>query len=283
MEITNEVAGMKPKALILAGFGINCDHETEYAFGLAGAYTERVHINELIAGNKKLDDFHIFALPGGFAHGDFLGAGKALALKLGTTLEDQILKFIHDGKLMIGICNGFQVLVRSGILPGFHGDHRTQLATLMRNDRGRFEDRWVHMRFDPASSCIWTQNLDHMELPVRHGEGKFHADDGTLERLMVQSQVVAQYARPDITPAEREYPFNPNGSPHDIGAICDPTGRIFGIMPHPEGYLHFTNHPCWTREKESLKRAGLSLPEEGAGIRIFRNAVEHAKENLPEV
>jgi len=271
---------MKPKALILVGYGINCDHETEYAFELAGADTERVHMNALIGGGKKLDDFHILALPGGFAHGDFLGAGKALALKLGTKFGDQILKFIHDGKLMIGICNGFQVLVRSGLLPGFDGDYGTQRTTLMRNDQGRFEDRWVHLKINSGSPCIWTRDMDHVELPVRHGEGKFHANDGTLDRLMDNGQVAAQYARSDYKPAGKEYPFNPNGSPRDIAAISDPTGRIFGIMPHPEGFLHFTNHPRWTREKERLKRADLPIPEEGAGIRIFKNAVEYAKQNL---
>jgi len=277
---------MKAKVLILTGYGINCDLETEYAFGLAGAYTERIHINELIVGKKTLDDFHILALPGGFAHGDFLGAGKALALKLGTKLGDQILKFIHDGKLMIGICNGFQVLVRSGLLPGFDGNYKTQRTTLMRNDRGIFEDRWVHMKINSNSPCIWTRDMDHIELPVRHSEGKFQADDKMLDRLMDQGQVVAQYAFPDNTPAGRKYPLNPNGSPRDIGAICDPTGRIFGIMPHPEAYLHFTNHPCWTRLRETKKRSlqgsgsGLVNSNERDGIKIFRNAVEYINEKM---
>ena len=141
----------------------------------------------------------------------------------------------------------------------------------------------AHMKIDPGSPCIWTRGMDRIELPVRHGEGKFHTDDGTMDRLMGGGQVVAQYARPDNTPAEGEYPFNPNGSPHDIGAICDPKGRILGIMPHPEGYLHFTNHPGWTREREKLKRGNLPIPEEGDGIRLFTNAVEYAKENLSGV
>ncbi len=269
---------MKPKALIMTGFGINCELETEYAFKLAGALARRVHINELIDRTKCLDDYHILSIPGGFAHGDFLGAGKALALKLRTKLNAEVQKFVKDGKLIIGICNGFQVLVKSGLLPGLQGDYSSQSVTLMRNSRGRFEDRWVSLNINHASPCIWTRGIDHIELPVRHGEGMFFTGKETLRELEDTNLVAARYAGPNLANAEGKYPFNPNGSPNDIAALCDPSGRIFGLMPHPEGYLHYTNHPLWTRLRDERKRE--KLPEEGMGVGIFRNAVKYARKNL---
>jgi phosphoribosylformylglycinamidine synthase I len=274
---------MKPKALILTGYGINCENETQYAFNKAGADAEQVHINELIWGRKSLDDYVIFALPGGFAHGDFLGAGKVLAIKLQTKLEEQVQKYIQDGKLILGVCNGFQVLVKSGLLPGIDGDYQTQQVTLTQNDSARFEDRWVYLRINKNSPCIWTSGIEGIELPVRHGEGKFLIRDDNpslTDRLLGQNLVAAQYAMPDFEKAHGQYPLNPNGSPYDIAAICDPTGRIFGIMPHPEGFTDFTNHPLWTRKKELAKRRGTAMPEEGGGMKIFRNAVAYTKENL---
>jgi phosphoribosylformylglycinamidine synthase I len=261
---------MTPKALVLTGYGINCDMELAHAFKLAGAEAERVHLTDLINGSRKLSDFHILALPGGFSFGDDIASGKVLANMIKYNLGGQVREFIDEGKLIIGICNGFQAMVKMGLLPAFDGDYSTQDVTLTFNDSGRFEDRWVHVATNKNSKCIFTKGIESMYLPVRHGEGKFVAKTReVLEGLKKNSQVVFQYV--DKEGSLAGYPHNPNGSVDNIAAICDETGRVFGMMPHPEAFQHRTNHPAWTREE---------LPEEGAGIAIFRNAVEYAREHL---
>lgn len=271
MNITGmENITMTPKVLVLTGFGINCDIETRYAFELAGAGADRVHINDLINGNKKLSDYHILAFPGGFSFGDDIASGKVLANMIKYNIGDQIREFIDDGKLIIGICNGFQAMVKMGLLPGFKGDYTNQEVTLTFNDSGRFEDRWVHLKVNKRSKCVFTKGSEDRYLPVRHGEGKFVVKDAqTLENLKRGNQIVYQYIDPEGKAAG--YPYNPNGSIENIAAICDESGRIFGMMPHPEAFLHRTNHPGWTREE---------LPEEGAGMAIFRNGVEYVRKNF---
>ena len=269
----------KPKSLILTGFGINCNYETEQAFASAGAETEQVHINQLRTGEKNLDDYTILALPGGFAHGDELGAGKALAVKLTTELGDKVQKFIDDGKLVIGICNGFQALVKTGFLPGKeYGTEQT--VTLTSNDSGRFRDDWVYLKINPDSPCVWTKGIENIMLPIRHGEGKFVAGEETLGKIAGRNQIAMQYADGNYSLAEGRFPFNPNSSPYDIAGICGTTGRIFGLMPHPEGNLNFTNNPYWTRIADRLRREGKEIPECGQGAQIFRNAVEFVRKNL---
>jgi len=263
---------MKPKVLVLTGYGVNCDYETEYAFNLptVGGQARRVHINDLIEGNDSLDNYHILAFPGGFSFGDDIAAGKVLAVKFEYSLSDALRKFIDDGKLIIGICNGFQALVKLKVLPAIDRNG-VQGATLTFNDSGRFEDRWVRLQKDPKSVCIFTEGIEHIHLPVRHGEGKFvPRNEKVLRALWEGGQVVFQYTSVDGDTA-CGYPENPNGSVDNIAGICDPTGRILGMMPHPEAYLFRTNHPRWTREK---------LPEEGMGVAIFRNAVNFARDNL---
>ena len=267
--------------VVLTGYGLNCDHETAYGFELAGASSHRIHINSLIDGSVNLEDFQILVFGGGFSWGDDHGAGVIQALRMRTNIGSQIQAFVERGNLIIGICNGFQTLVNMGLLPGFDvsvagGKDLRQSVALTYNDCGNFRDAWVKMKTHPASSCIFTRGLDDLELPVRHGEGKFIADEEVIDRLFDNGQVVLQYVRDDGTVAGGEYPYNPNGSLRDIAGICDPTGRIFGLMPHPEGYNHWTNHPDWTRLKETLQRRGDSLPEGlTPGIRIFKNAVEY--------
>jgi phosphoribosylformylglycinamidine synthase I len=259
----------EPRALILIGFGINCDYETEHAFQLAGAVAERVHLNDLLADKAMLVRYHIMALPGGFSFGDHVASGRVLANRLRYGLGSELMSFIADGKLVIGICNGFQVLVKMGILPGLDQGFR-QEVTLTLNSSGKFEDRWVYLETDPSSKCVFSQGIPSLYLPIRHGEGRFMAgSDETLQQLRENGQVVFRYSCPDGS--SPSYPFNPNGSVDDIAGICDPTGRVFGMMPHPEGYLYRENHPRWTREK---------LPAEGLGRQIFRNAVEYVHRNL---
>jgi len=260
---------MKPKTLILYGYGINCDNETQYGFELVGAEAEKVHVNQLINGEKQLRDYQILAIPGGFSFGDDVGAGKVLATKIKYNLAAEFSEFIKEGKLIIGICNGFQVMVKLGILPGFNGSYDRQEVTLTFNDSGKFEDRWVYLKMNQKSQCIWAKGTETIYLPVRHGEGKFVSrDDKVRERLIEQNQIVAQYT--DEKGNLSGYPFNPNGSELNIAGICDETGRIFGLMPHPEAFLFPQNHPRWTREKI----------QEGEGLKIFKNAVNFVKNKV---
>lgn len=258
---------MIPKVLVLTGYGINCDVETRHAFKIAGADADRVHISDLIDGTKKLSDYQILAFPGGFSFGDDIASGKVLANMLKYNLGDRIQEFIHEGKLIIGICNGFQSMVKMGLIPAFNSNYKKQEVTLTFNDSGRFEDRWVHLRGNPSSKCIFTKDIENIYLPVRHGEGKFVADQAALSRLKKGGHIVFRYV--DAEGKSAGYPCNPNGSIENIAGICDETGRVFGMMPHPEAFQHRTNHPAWTRKE---------LPEEGAGVAIFRNAVNYVKE-----
>lgn len=260
------------KALVLTGYGLNCDMETANAFEMAGASAQRVHINTLIQGGVRLEDFEILVFGGGFSWGDDHGAGVVQAVKIMTFLGDRIRKFIAEGRLVMGICNGFQTLVNTGLLPGFDGDYTRREVALLHNDCGNFRDQWVDLSVNPESPCVFTRGMDCFPLPVRHGEGKFYAPCEVLDRLETAGQVVLHYAEPQGGAAGGVFPMNPNGSVRDIAGICDPTGRVFGLMPHPEAFTHFTHHPDWTRMKALGKGV---CEEETPGLRIFRNAVRH--------
>jgi len=265
-----------PKVCVLRTAGTNCDNETAFAFSEAGAVSEIIHINRFIAKEKSLGEYQILALPGGFSYGDDIASGKIFANELRYKLFDEISRFIEDGKLIIGICNGFQILVKSGLLPGTMPGRRpgngsfAQDTSLIINDSGKFEDRWVHLKSSP-SKCVWTRNLPEIiYLPVAHGEGKFVTKDKeVLERLKNNGQVVFQYC--DQKGNLSGYPVNPNGSEADIAGICDAGGRIFGLMPHPERHADFLQHPAWTAKKGG---------REGDGLKIFKNGVEYARSNL---
>ncbi|MCX7634614.1 MAG: phosphoribosylformylglycinamidine synthase subunit PurQ [Syntrophales bacterium] len=267
------------RALVITGYGTNCEVEMAHACRLAGAErVEIVHISELLYGEKCLEDYDFLNLPGGFLDGDDLGAAKAAAHRIlharvkttGEPLFAQFRRFIAAGKLILGVCNGFQLMVKLGLLPGCDGNYAQQRCTLTYNDRGRFEDRWVYLKVNPASPCVFTRGLRGLYLPVRHGEGKFvPGDEGIRQRLHRENHIVVQYCGSDYGEARMDYPANPNGSVDAIAGICDPTGRIFGLMPHPEAYLHRTNHPRWSREE---------LPEEGMGLALFKNAVAYLRE-----
>jgi phosphoribosylformylglycinamidine synthase len=271
-----------PKALVLTGFGLNCDWETTYALELAGAEARRVHINQLIKGEKigqvaRLEDYQIFAFIGGFSWADDHGAGVIFATRLLYNMGEEILRFIEKGNLVIGICNGFQAMVNLGLLPAFHGDYRSREVALIGNDCGSFRDQWVHLKVEKSSPCVFTRGLENLELPVRHGEGKFFAEESVINNLEENNQVVVRYADSEGNAANGRFPENPNGSLKDIAGICDSTGRVFGLMPHPEAFNHWTNHPNWTLLKESYRRRKEPYPQEGYGIKIFRNAVDYFK------
>ena len=256
----------KVKVCVLRAAGTNCDRETAFAFVRAGAEAEFAHINKIINAKVSLSDFQILAIPGGFTYGDDIAAGKILANELKYKLADELSKFICDGKLIIGICNGFQILVKAGLLPG-NADFK-QEASLIINDSGKFEDRWTYLR---ATKCVWTKNLPEIiYLPVAHGEGKFVTKDKEiLNRLKKNNQIVFRYC--DESGKFAGYPYNPNGSIESIAGICDETGRILGLMPHPERQIKFHQHPRWT---------GMKNKSEGDGLQIFKNGVEYAEKNL---
>jgi len=264
----------EPKVCVLRIAGTNCDQETAFAFEKVGGSVDLVHINQLIRKQKSLSDYQILAIPGGFTYGDDISAGKILANELRFKLIDEIKKFIADGKLMIGICNGFQVLVKSGLLPGNGG--LKQETSLIINDSGKFEDRWVYLKTQSAKTgkaqnCIWTRNLPEIiYLPVAHGEGKFVTQNKeVLGRLKKNGQVVFQYC--NEAGESSGYPDNPNGSQDSIAGISDETGRILGLMPHPERHITISQHPRWLNKKNK---------KQGDGLQIFRNGVEYVKKNL---
>jgi phosphoribosylformylglycinamidine synthase len=265
----------KVRALVLTGNGTNCEREMAEACRLGGAdVADVVHIYKLLGGDIQLADYDFLNLPGGFLDGDDLGSARANATRLryaatlqGESLYEQICRFIADGKLILGICNGFQLLVKLGLIPDLGGAH-DQETTLTFNDSGRFEDRWVELQVNEKSPCVFTRGIGSLYLPVRHGEGKFVVRDKTvLEQLQSRQLVAVRYADTDGRPT-MEYPENPNGSIDAIAGICDMSGRVFGMMPHAEAFLHRTNHPRWTAEQ---------LPDEGQGVALFRNAVDYLR------
>ncbi len=266
----------KVRVLVLAGYGLNCDHETAHAFDLAGGASHRIHINDLISGRVLLQDYDILVLGGGFSWADDHGAGVLEAVRLQHNIGEALQRFIEEGKLVLGICNGFQALVNLGFLPGFDADYKQKRVALTYNDCGNFRDDWVNLVANQQSLCVFTKGITELELPIRHGEGKFIAPAEVIKRLTDQGQIVLQYATPEGAVAGGNFPYNPNGSVEDIAGICDPTGRIFGLMPHPEAFHHWTNHPDWTRRKVLSKRQGRHIDTElTVAMKIFKNAVEH--------
>ena len=251
-----------PKTLVLRAPGTNCDQETVHAFAQAGSDASALHINRLIEQPQQLDDAQILCIAGGFSYGDDLGAGRVLATQIRLTLADRMREFHEQGKLILGICNGFQVLVQAGLLLGAaDGTHAGALAF---NDSAKFEDRWVPLEV-ASPRCIFLRDIERMYLPVAHAEGKVVL--GSVEQLAElreAQQVALRYGTGEAETAD--YPANPNGSTGDIAGICDATGRILGLMPHPERYVHYTQHPRWTRE---------TLPEHGDGMAVFENAVAY--------
>jgi len=260
------VVGQKPmgkvRTLILRVPGTNCDVETAFAFEQAGAEVTTVHVNQLIRGEQRLADYQIMVVPGGFTYGDDISAGKVLANELRLKLGEDIRRFVDNGRLILGICNGFQALIKAGILPEL-ANEGTPLLTVAANDSGRFECRWVHLRVNRESPCIFTRGIDRMELPVAHGEGKVVADPKVLPELNI-----VLYYTDENGNNKAGYPHNPNGSVENIAGICDASGRIFALMPHPERHIRGTQHPQWTRH---------GAKEHGDGFQIFLNAVAWAQ------
>jgi len=254
---------MKPLALILNGYGINCERETTFAFQQASARTRNVHFNLLAGEPNLLDNAQIFVIPGGFSFADDIASGKVLANKLKFRLQDALLRFLERDGLVLGICNGFQVLVKLGMLPGLSAFQ--QQVSLTENASSIFEDRWVHLTVTPGHPCVFLQGLDTLYLPVRHMEGNLVVPETVLEAVKAQHLDCLHYQQPGCDRAA--YPYNPNGSTDDIAGMCDPTGRVLGLMPHPEAFNHVTNHPRFTGLKDT---SSLVL-----GTALMRNAVAY--------
>ncbi len=251
----------KPKVLILSGYGLNCEDETKYAFELAGGQGKIVHINNLIKNKNQLADYQILAIPGGFAYGDDTGSGNAYGLKLKNHLWDNILKFVSKNNLVIGICNGFQILVNLGLLPAIDKKYGERQVALLPNDSNRYTTGWFNLKI--ISDTPWLAGIKEITLPIAHGEGKFFASDVVLKQMNKKNLVAIKYIN------------NPTGTLKNIAGITDESKRIFGLMPHPERAIFFTQLPNWPYLKEKMLRDGKRLPKFGPGLQIFKNGVKY--------
>ena len=274
---------MQPRVLILRAPGTNCEGETAFAFERAGARAEIVHLGRLLEASRLAGQYQVLCIPGGFSYGDDISAGRIFGTQMRQHLGETLQQFKDDGKLILGICNGFQILIKSGVLLPDRPDE--PIATLTLNESGKFEDRWVRLRV-AGPGCVFLQGIERMYLPVAHAEGKFVArDEATLERLAESGQLVLRYAvadgrRSEVGGRKSEvgatsdvrrptfdspvpYPACPNGAQLCVAGMCDETGRVFGLMPHPERHIDPTQHPRWTREHRTS----------GDGLAVFENAV----------
>ena len=277
---------MAPRVAVLFGFGINCDHETKAVFEMVGAQAERIHVNRFVSGDADLSMYDILAVPGGFSFGDHLGSGRLLGNRMRFAMRESLMSFVNAGKPIIGICNGFQVLVKTGLLPGPETGRSPdflQRGSLTLNDSGLYEARWVTLEIDPESPCIWTKGMVRIECPVRHGEGKYVMPSSEdLDRLSEHHQLTVRYVDPStpvgagITDEPLPYPLSPNGSMRNIAGICDASGLVFGLMPHPEAIYARWLHPEHTRHA-TPDTDGMD-GWEGHGLQIFRNAVEYVNQ-----
>lgn len=254
----------KPRVLVLSGYGLNCEEETAYAFELVGAQTKIIHVNDLINGQQKLKNFHILVFPGGFSYGDDTGSGKAFANRLRNHLWDRLQAFIKKDRLVIGICNGFQIIVNLGFLPG----------ALTNNDSARYVDRWVDLEVKNLSP--WLKGIKTISLPIAHAEGKFYAPPKVLQALNKKSLIALKYVKGEMCCYQNLKP-NPNGSAKSIAGITDISGKLLGLMPHPERAIFFTQLPNWPLIKERYQRIGRKIPRQGPGLQIFKNAIEYFK------
>lgn len=265
---------MKPSVIVLGGYGINSEAETIFAFNAAGCDARYVHVADLIENPKMLDDAQVLMVPGGFSFGDHTGSGKALSTLLMGRIGDEILKFAQRDTLTLGICNGFQVLVALGLVPALDEKYGERQAGLLKNTSNRFTCRYVKIK-NQSEKCVWTRGIDELYLPMAHGEGNFFLPDKQLDQLQKNDQVAFQYVDDAGRLAGGKFPANPNGAARDIAGVCDPSGRILGMMPHPERGLWFNGRPDATLEREKLTRSGQSVPEWTENLDIFKNAAKY--------
>lgn len=265
---------MNPRVLIITGHGLNCEAESQHAWELAGAAPERAHLHDLLEEPGRLQACQALMFIGGFSYGDHLGSGHVMALRLRHHLGAELQAFVAAGKLVLGVCNGFQIMVKMGLLPATTDRALKPTAALLPNACGTFQNFWVRLRFEAASPCVFTRGLDFMPLPIRHGEGRLHLPTAGLRQSLEASGCIpCRYADPDTGAPTERFPNNPNGSQGGIAGLCDPTGRVFGLMPHPEAYLYPENHPQW-----DLQKIRGTLPSAGLGLALFNNAVAYLRQ-----
>lgn len=257
----------EPSVLILTGYGLNCEAESRAAWERAGARVTLLHLNDLFEAPARLHDHQALMFIGGFSFGDHMGSGHVFAARLRHRMQDDLSAFVTNGGLVLGVCNGFQIMVKLGLLPGLDGDYAAQRLALVRNDVGHFQNFWVEIGFEPGSPCVFTRGLTRMALPIRHGEGELHVPDRALLKRMQEAGCIAcRYVDPATGLPTQKFPHNPNGSVDAIAGVCDPSGRVFGLMPHPEAFLYPWNHPQYDVSNETMS-------QEGGGLRMFQNAV----------
>lgn len=264
---------MSAKALILAGYGLNCEEETAYALEHNGVDASIIHINDLIENPNILNQAQILAIPGGFSYGDDTGSGNAFAQKMRLSLIDHLKEFVARDTLTIGICNGCQILGNLGLVPALNDEYGERSVAVTYNKSDRYQCRWIDLKI--TNDSPWLTGIESMHIPVAHGEGRFMMSDETLEALKENNQIAAQFVKPDGSAANEEFPYNPNGATSDIAAISDPSGRVLSIMPHPERGMFTWQRDDFTELKDQAARAGTPLPEDADGLAIFRNAATY--------
>lgn len=260
---------MTAKVLVLAGYGLNCEEETLYAFKYNGIDGKIIHINDLIENPKVLDEHQILAVPGGFSYGDDTGSGNAFAQKMRLSLQGALEGFTARDTLTIGICNGCQILANLGLVPG------TREVAVTYNQSSRYQCRWVDVGINQKTNSPWLEGIESLHIPVAHGEGRFMMSAGTLSTLQANNQLAAHYIKPDGSPADGEFPYNPNGSTADIAAITNKSGRVLAMMPHPERGMFTWQRDDYDVLKDSAQREGKTLPEPTDGLKIFTNAARY--------
>lgn len=264
---------MKPEILIITGYGVNCEAESRFAWEQAGAKVTLLHLNDLLDNPAELHKYQGLMFIGGFSYGDHMGSGLVFAQRLKHRLQEDLQRFIDDEKIMLGVCNGFQVMTKIGLVPGFDNAYFDQKIALMQNDCGTFQDFWITMEFDQDSPCIFTKGIGKMDLPIRHGEGKlFTLDKELLARIDAAHQIPCRYIDPVTGAPAMKHPANPNGSLLSMAGLCDPTGRVFGLMPHPEAFLYPENHPQY-----DSRRINGDVAQNGDGLKLFQNGVDYLK------
>ncbi len=264
---------MSANVLVIAGYGLNCEEETLFGFEHAGLSGQIMHINDLIETPEVLKNVQILAIPGGFSYGDDTGSGNAFAQKMRLALQDELLEFVERDTLTIGICNGCQILCNLGLVPALDGDYKQRVVTATYNLNDRYECRWIDVQ--ATSNSPWLQGVGRMHIPVAHGEGRFMMSDETLKALQDNGQIAVRYVKPDGTPADLEFPYNPNGSMDDIAGITDETGRVLAVMPHPERGMFTWQRDDYMELKDLAQRENRDLPEPSDGMALFQNAAAY--------
>ncbi|MFH2105678.1 MAG: phosphoribosylformylglycinamidine synthase subunit PurQ [Candidatus Micrarchaeota archaeon] len=260
------------KAMVMSGYGINSEMETQEVLKRCGMGSDIVHINDLIDKRKKLSDYRLAIFPGGFSYGDDTGAGNAYANRVRNNLWSELKDFLDGDNLVMGICNGFQILVNLGIVPAFAKEYKRETA-LMPNESGVFQCRFVTIK--PVAKNFWTKGIERIHCPVAHGEGNFYCENEVLDKIKQKGMIAFKYVKEDLSPANGEFPYNPNGAIEDIAGIISEDGKVLGLMPHAERAMDLTNQYGWTLLKEQLKREGKRMPKESLNMKLFRNAVEY--------